>query len=126
MEAELNATMETLNNNDSDTDMHEIIAKILVYAVQPSIGLAIILTNIALLIFYRHKAHSKDVTFLLLTNLTVSDILLGVVLLMKFIFVIAAPQYLTEACRVISGVGGPLSCTMSVWCIFLIFYQVSQ
>ncbi len=121
-----NNTIYTAYSNGVIIDMHawyEQFTKTLILAIQPGIGLAITLTNVALLIFYKRKSTKMDITFLFLANLTGSDILFGVSFLVRFLLILVDSQYM-EACRTIF-VFGVVQCTlMSGWCIFLLSFQV--
>ena len=126
MEAEqgFNYTMYLPKANNSNTDMHEEKIKITLRSV---LGLAIILTNIALLIFYRHKSKKADITLLILGNLTGSDIILGIMVLLRLALTSIGSRYQIEACILASQLtmaGCALSSLMSAWCIFLLSCQV--
>ncbi len=129
MEAEnvFNNTVYPLNKNNSDTGI-PVNDKILNLATagRAVIGMIIVLTNIALLIFYKHRSIKADilVTLLFLANLTGSDILFGAILLIRSVWILATSRYHIEACRLIFGVGGVVSSLMSAWCIFLLSCQV--
>ena len=114
----------TVNTPDSYNSNHDIIEQIMLYAVQPSIGLAIILTNIVLLIFYKHKSQKKEITLLFLANLAGSDISVGVIIIVNRILEsLIEPEYQIELCRYVIGVALG-STIVSAWSIFLLSYQV--
>ena len=120
-DSEFNRTVNTPDSNNANRD---IIEQILLYAVQPSIGLAIILSNIVLLIFYKHKSQKKEITLLFLANLTGSDISLGVLIIVhRILESLIEPEYQIEVCRYVSGVALG-STIVSAWSIFLLSYQV--
>ncbi len=118
-----NTVLYPVNSNKSrHTDMYE---KTLVLMGHAGIGVAIVLTNIALLIFYKQKSKKTDITFLILANLTTSDIIFGMAFLIRLALVLAVPAYLAEACRIILSVGC-MCIIISGWCIFLLSCQVSK
>ncbi len=125
MEAEdgFNYTMNLPKANNSNTDIHEEKIKITLRAV---LGLSIILTNTALLVFYKYKSKKADITFLILGNLTGSDILLGTMVLLRLALTSIGSRYQIGACRLgqLTAAGCVLSSLMSAWCIFLISCQV--
>ncbi len=51
--------------------------------MQPLLGLVIVITNVLLLYFYRQRSQGREITLIFLGNLTASDILLGVILLIR-------------------------------------------
>ena len=118
-----NKIVDTPVRNNTDPDM---LDQIISYTVQPSIGLAIILTNIALLLFYRHKSQKREITLLFLTSLTSSDVAMGTFVLIRFLLALTEPQYFTQACRIIIAFGGMVCPLVSAWCILLLSYQVSR
>ncbi len=105
--------------------MNEEISKTLVITGHAGIGVAIILTNIALLIFYKQKSKKTDITFLILANLTTSDIIFGMAFLIRLALVLAEPPYVAEACDIILSVA-MMSTVISGWCILLLSCQVSK
>ncbi len=129
-----NYTMYPPNSTNTSTDIYEITKLTSVSSTSSTvythtagraiIGLSIILTNIALVIFYKYKSKKADITFLILGNLTGSDILLGVILLLRSLWILITSRYQIEACRLLFSVGGAVSSLMSAWCIFLLSYQV--
>ncbi len=113
------------NSQKSNGDMFEQITTFVELGVHPALGLAIVLTNIALLILYKHKSQTKEITLVFLSNLTISDIIFGIMLLVRFTVVLTGLEYQIEACRLILSFGA-MSVTMSGWCIFLLSCQVSN
>ncbi len=99
--------------------------QILSIIVQPIIGAAIILINILLIIFFKQKSQRKEITFLFLTNLAISDMQFGAGLITRALFLVAIPQYFTDYCRFLFSFGAILPVMMSAYCIFLISLQVS-
>ncbi len=126
MDGVYNTVLHPVNiNNSHRTGMNEEISKTLVTMGQAGIGVVIVLTNIALLIFYKQKSKKTDITFLILANLTTSDIIFGMAFIIRVALILAEPPYLTEACHIILSVG-MMSTVTSGWCIFLLSCQVSK
>ncbi len=111
-------------NKTSDLSQQITASLALKMAIQPVIGLVIILLNIGLIIFHKRKAGCNKATFTILSHLTISDIIFGSMFVLRFILILVAPKYLTEMCRFIFGINGVVSTTMSGWCILLLSCQV--
>ena len=126
MEAEhvFNNTMCPTNSSNSSPEIYVEKWTITLRAV---LGLAIVSTNIALVIFYKYKSKKADITLLILGNLTGSDILLGMMVLLRLALTSVASRYQIEACLLagqLTAAGCVLSSLMSAWCIFLLSCQV--
>ncbi len=115
----------SISYQNNKSDLAQQISTFLEMAIQPVIGLLIILLNIGLIIFHKRKAGCNKATFTILSNLTISDIIFGSMFVLRFILILVAPKHLTEICRFIFGFGAVISTTMSGWCIFLLSCQVS-
>ncbi len=113
-------------SDNNNPDITEKLSGFLVQAVQPIIGLAVVATNIALLYFYKHGEKASKITLLFLTNLTASDILFGSLFPIRFVLILAAPEFVTEACRFALIPGSIISVMVSAWSILLITIQVGN
>ena len=86
-----NLTSGNQRNSPQDAyHAHDLMGKledVAVRIVQPIIGLAVVATNIALFYFHKRRANQSKITFLLLSNLTFSDVLFGGNFLIQFILV---------------------------------------
>ncbi len=120
-------TVDNLEFDNKHNDALDITAKLygfLVNFFQPTIGLAVVTVNGALLYFYKHSVKASKITLLFLKNLTTSDIIFGLLFCFRFVMVIAAPQYVEEACRYGMAPGSVISVIVSAWSILLISIQV--
>ena len=88
-------------------------------------GVLIIVVNSILLAFFNNHKRAVWTTFFFLTNLAISDIMMGFSLIMEVTNRLLLPldiQWIV--CRVLSGPAATLSGLMSGWCILLLSTQV--
>ncbi len=120
--------LNSTNEGDSDNSVPDLTANLsefVSHAVQPTIGLAVVATNIALLYFYKYGTKASKITLLFLRNLTSSDILYGFVAIGRSVVVFTASlQYATHVCRYVVFPAFVTSVTVSAWSILLITIQV--
>ncbi len=93
--------------------------------IQMLMGIAVIVVNIILVIWFTKKRQFTETTFVFLINLGISDILVGVLTVLKIIAIAIASNQAQILCRGIVG-GTALSVIMSAMCILLISTQVSM
>ncbi len=122
-EENFNIDNKSYGNND-DLHFTAKLSGFLLYSIQPAIGLAVVATNGGLLYFYKHSIKASKITILFLTNLTISDIIFGLIFCFRFAMVIAAPQYVELGCRFGVAPGAVISVIVSAWSILLISIQV--
>ncbi len=120
---DLNSTTRHTSINDV-ADLRTKLIGFVINAVQPTIGLAVLIVNTALLFFYKHGAKASKITLLFLRNLTCSDILFGFIFIVRFGVITAAPQYTTVVCRFVLGPMNVASVTGTAWSMVLISIQV--
>ncbi len=119
-------TMDSTFNNETTTKTPEDVLKNLT----PSevtfifIGLAIIITNTALIVYFYKDKNSVWSTSFFLSNLAFSDILTGVLVVVGVVSKIVEPDNLAAMCRFNIGTIGVLSSVMSACCILLLSIQV--
>ncbi len=88
-------------------------------------GVLIIVVNSILLAFFNNHKRAVWTTFFFLTNLAISDIMMGFSLIMEVTNRLLLPTDVQwVVCRVLSGPVATLSGLMSGWCILLLSTQV--
>ncbi len=119
-------TMDSIFNNETTTKTPEDALKNLT----PSeitfifIGLAIITTNTALIVYFYKDKNSVWSTSFFLSNLAFSDVLTGIMLIAAVLHKILEPENMATMCRFNIGTIGVLSSIMSACCILLLSIQV--
>ncbi len=88
------------------------------------IGLAIIITNAALIVYFYKDKKSVWSTSFFLSNLAFSDVLTGIMVVAAVIYKILEPNNMATMCRFNIGTIGVLSSIMSACCILLLSVQV--
>ncbi len=90
------------------------------------IGFAIITANAALIMYFKKDRNSTWNTSFFLSNLALSDILSGVMVIVGLILKITKPGDTAAMCRFNIGTIGVLSSIMSPCCILMLSIQVSR